>query len=787
MTRLTIIATLTLVVNLSMAGDVHEDDDNAITVSDTCTNAPTNCSCSIDDNPPRVTLIIKCQKEFNNSALEELFVSMKGNITHVQFRNSYLKEVPRQLCILKRLTSLDLSGNNIQHLSRKSIGCLNHISVLDLSNNEVRRLENFTFSGLEQLRELYLGFNKIDFIDTAVFNKDLKSLSLIDMQRNKLREIDFWVFRLPNALQSGHKVFLNLTFNKLETFTNHINWSINEAKLGHEVLINFQYNNFGRLGELIKVFKLIHVDIDNPIVMFLQLRRLWDMGFDFRYNKLYCDCDMFKITKLIKNFIPMFNRTVVEYYINIPCYYPKNLRGMIFYTVPDNMFQCSVKKDCPESCSCVHTPANRTTRVECHDIKRLPDRIPCEDNIELRLANNAIETLKPKSYTRNVSVLDVANNKISSIKPSLVNKIVKSKKTSLLLELNRIEYLPETAWKQINPTNVREIRLGQNPLQCDCKSLWLKHWLIKNRDVVSDIMTVQCDNEPVRGKRIIDIADSDFFCVNWALVTLQLSIMCGLVLIGFIGVAFALADDRRMTPIQSYFDINLNFDIFLSFCDKDKQWVKRYLIDTLMYEDGLTGQDLDYGACGPAPGHEPGKWYYIAFADKDFVHGQQITQNIANFIATSRVTLMVISKNFLQSNWCKYEFRTAHNNALSRKGVKLIAIKYGDLRGVPIDTDLEMHLQSHTYLDTNEPDFYGKLKRALPEPLYKRLQEDVEDIAESIDGCPLLRGDENRRVYDYGAKDVPEAHKDNCYSPLLCDYNPRNAMQRLSINHGDSV
>ncbi|CAH1774672.1 unnamed protein product [Owenia fusiformis] len=753
------ILTLMIAVNLGLCVVMTDFYDNS---------CPERCTCLVEKNK---LFQIRCREGFSTNELERLFYNLKDNITQLRFTSSQLREIPKSVCILRKLVVLDLSQNHISDIKNTSIGCLSTLSVLNLTNNRIKKLVNNTFSGLTTLKELYIGHNSIQRIDVFAFNKDLESLSLIDLNHNKLEEFDPWVFRLPNARDPNRCITLNVSYNDLQRFTNKINWSIAEERSpwGDCVKIDFQFNSFGRIQTFQDMVKMYH------FTSVLELMKLIDMRFYFG-NKFYCDCDMFEVVHYLKNVVHG-----IQIDVSINCFYPKALRGVDIFHAEEDKFQCEVKTDCPANCHCIRRPANDTIVVKCDRLSELPDNVPSGHHIELRLANNAIQSpTSSKAYLRNVTVFDVTNNNMISIDGTLIQILTQTPQTSILLESNNLTYLPKKEWQRLNVTNLEELTLSKNLLRCDCHSLWLKYWLQKNGRIVPDANAIQCHNQYLLGRSLKDVADSDFVCVNWIFVFIQIGVVNLLVLIGFVGVVFVIIDDKRKTPIQVDYDLRLQFDVFISFSEKDKDWVKKDLIDRLMYNEAENDEQ----------GHEPRHWYYVAFADKDFVHGLQITQNIANCISDSRVTLLVLSKNFLQSNWCKYEFRTAHNNALSRKGVKVIIIKCEDLKGVPIDTDLAMHLKSHTFLDIHEPDFYRKLKRVLPVPLYTRLQEDVEDIiisetmvieaesdVEQNDDELELQGAEQNIGAQINENDnvvEQEIEREDWFSPLHDEYNPRN-------------
>ena len=85
------------------------------------------------------------------------------------------------------------------------------------------------------------------------------------------------------------------------------------------------------------------------------------------------------------------------------------------------------------------------------------------------------------------------------------------------------------------------------------------------------------------------------------------------------------------------------YDVFVSHSGLDYQWVVHVL----------------------RPHLEPR--YKLCLHDRDFRVGAPIEDNIMESVTNSRRLLMVLSNNFLRSEWCKLEFRAAHYICLREK------------------------------------------------------------------------------------------------------------------------
>ncbi|GIY00709.1 protein toll [Caerostris extrusa] len=125
-------------------------------------------------------------------------------------------------------------------------------------------------------------------------------------------------------------------------------------------------------------------------------------------------------------------------------------------------------------------------------------------------------------------------------------------------------------------------------------------------------------------------------------------------------------------------DKDKEFDAFISFSHQDQDLVIPELIEQIEARDPRVKLFIHY---------------------KHFMPGELIQLNILRAIHVSKRTVLVLSKSFLESEWCMFEFRVAHIEGLKNHLIRIIIIKMGDL---PKDEDLpeeiQVYLQSTTYL-----------------------------------------------------------------------------------------
>ncbi|XP_030375155.1 toll-like receptor Tollo [Scaptodrosophila lebanonensis] len=136
------------------------------------------------------------------------------------------------------------------------------------------------------------------------------------------------------------------------------------------------------------------------------------------------------------------------------------------------------------------------------------------------------------------------------------------------------------------------------------------------------------------------------------------------------------------------------FDAFISYSSKDEMFVIEEL----------------------APLLELGKKHYkLCLHHRDFPVGGYVPENIVHAIDSSRRTIMVVSENFIKSEWCRFEFKSAHQSVLRDRRRRLIVIVLGKVPQKDLDPDLRLYLKTNSYLQWGEKLFWQKLRFALPD------------------------------------------------------------------------
>ena len=339
-----------------------------------------------------------------------------------------------------------------------------------------------------------------------------------------------------------------------------------------------------------------------------------------------------------------------------------------------------------------------------------------EGNICNKDKNNTLGFLKP---LRNLTVLDLSMNslgeslKFSDLKTLTALEILDVSSNNLKGWTLDIEQMTKLDFVNISNNNLRclsvystrvldrlqrqrtkpgsiAIDMTGNELSCNCECLEFYKWLKITKVNVVNFRKYQCkfrDGKTWYLNRLDTIVaklEAECYTTVW----LDLWI-CGLILsyclIFALTMMYRLRHEIRYVwikmlmnreKLERLFSSNKNrfkFDAFVSCEHRDARvFVKRHLLPNLETKNkGLTAEWLKR-----TQGHETtasGKDLEsndveISFcvAQRDFLVGEAIINNIVKAIEGSRKTILIVSKFSLSSNWCEEEMRIAHRVSVER-------------------------------------------------------------------------------------------------------------------------
>lgn len=308
----------------------------------------------------------------------------------------------------------------------------------------------------------------------------------------------------------------------------------------------------------------------------------------------------------------------------------------------------------------------------------------------------------------------------------------------LKLDHNRIvEY---SVWNL--PVSLLEVTLAANPWSCDCEfSERLREWIIRG-DAVTDASNVRCVvnsteldfyNENMYVNRtelgFYVVQENGTICTGAAnidnsingnltatktiikrqaiqdylpLLVITLGVFAVIVVVTLLlfifrqevrvwfHAKFGVRLFHRRTGFERD-DRDKLFDAFVSYSSKDEAWVAEVL----------------------APALEPN--YKLCLHYRDFPVGAFLADTIVQAVESSKRTIMILSENFIKSEWCRFEFKSAHHQVLRDRRRRLIVILLGEVPQKDLDPDIRLYLKTNIYLQWGDKLFWEKLKFALPD------------------------------------------------------------------------
>jgi len=544
-------------------------------------------------------------------------------------------------------------------------------------------------------------------IDAKAF-QDLKKIDELHLEDNMLTS------PLGGILPSSKTLsILGLTNNMLTLFENtwHRKWpKLASLQLGYNDL-GLDENLHSKLFEFSNREQEITISLaENKITNFPLLHlpepQNNQIVIDLQGNKLKCDCQTLDLWKLIK-----FSNQSIRIEGEVRCL---NLNNELLADVDSSTLSCPFPcgqlspKLLNQDCACQYFPAPRETKVNCSrkagstansswlaSINQTRVIRFYQNHLNMTtLANIFDERTKDL-----IKLFDVSHNNISSFSYSQLPP----KLNSLFLNNNNMKTL------DISPElkNIPHLKLGGNPFACDCRSVSLIQFLQHFGSRVGDKDEINFDCATLKPFKTNVTFDKRSVCPDqlpfYLGLSLVMAIMLVLVLVYLTSKKeklqfcfFSLPWIRRLYPE----DWSLPYDVFISFSHHQEDFAEelRHHLESEIY---------------------PG--YRCCIHTRDWSVGEMIPDQIVTSVLQSRRTLIVLSPEYVACQWTRMEFDQSASRAKKNPRHRLIMVLPREMEAADhegwredLDQELLLHLNSNNALCANDPDFWQKLRTALP-------------------------------------------------------------------------
>ncbi|KAM6963459.1 uncharacterized protein LKV04_019530 [Tautogolabrus adspersus] len=572
-----------------------------------------------------------CQLLKGMNQLEKVEVDLKGS--RLPQSNSSLLDCPSPPMFIM----MDADFGNVDQLT---LGRGN-TSKLYLINLGLKQISRTTFDGYKGLKTLQMNQNKL-IIEPDTFN-NLTQLTFLSFDKSKLRDIDpNWFVPLKNLTR------LSLLKNEITEL----------PPKGFSALINLEqlYLQFNLLKYITnksfsKLRRLIKLNLSLNLIDFIEEGTFQDLT-----CLRYLDLSGNRIKRLtppilsgltnLRQFVLYNNRLHFRSYES-PFIYLTSLENLeMNYQGPGGQGIGNIGPHFFQN-------AHQLTAVRIgHSIKLdfHPDAfVPLTKLKILDIAGVSMKTtnlsavLSPLKTLRKLSLYraDLDTLPANLMPPDNTLEILKVQSNHLhTVDKTMLDALPR----------LRFLDITDNPLSCTCDNAWFKTWAIHNNYTqVSNLYSLQCDNNR-RSPYLWQFDDkacsfdqvSFTLCITFSMLDILFVVVClvwhtqGSAL-RYLLLIFRAKLRRRKGAAGEKFQ----YDAFVSYSSKDEAWVMGQLIPHLER---------------PAVG---AKGLRLCLHHRDFRPGASVIENIEAAIYSSRHTICVVTRHFLQSEWCSVEFQLA--------------------------------------------------------------------------------------------------------------------------------
>nr|KAG5709056.1 hypothetical protein BaRGS_004695 [Batillaria attramentaria] len=304
---------------------------------------------------------------------------------------------------------------------------------------------------------------------------------------------------------------------------------------------------------------------------------------------------------------------------------------------------------------------------------------------DLLLFGNLIETIPDGTFDdmENLEKLDIDRNWITSISENTFSPAVRDRLVSL--------------------------NISNNPFECTCSLLWFRSWVMSKKwlfDFDNAYSHYNCHNLP--GKDLESFNMNEQMCLLSHAAYVFTVVVVGMFIFSMTSsillyryrwhIRLVMYEAFRGNPQARWRQRRpeeFQFDLFVSYSGEDILWVIHYLIPVLERQMGLR----------------------LCVHQRDFLLGNNITDNIVDSLAVSKRVLVLLSPGFARSQWCEFELQMCLRHVVENDDVMVIAI----LQNVPsrdLSPTMMALLKTTTYIQwAEEPEarasFWGRLRLAL--------------------------------------------------------------------------
>ncbi|KAM6909413.1 toll-like receptor 2 [Xenentodon cancila] len=627
------------------------------------------------------------------STLNHSWFSQLGALQKLNLLNNPYRRLgsPPLFCGLAGLRSLAFGGPALEELRRGDLNGVTHLDQLTVHANNLVRYQSGALASIWPLGHVTLKLHGPFLTDVALGSAVLSDVSypetpitledihliknesvqgLKEAARKRVRQISFRNLSVSDEATVGLLLLMDgvpltsLSFDGL-TLTGEGSWE--RAKK----------TNLASMDEIF-IRNLVVVDM---LSLFLTANLYFLLQYQRKVSIINAKLFLLscKTTQLMKNtdYLDVSDNLLTDLTLEyMMCDGSDTLKNLRVLNISGNTLK---------SLSTINRLVTKLTKLTHLDISRtgctsMPSSCSWPSTLRyLNISMSKLTTTTPCLPT-SLEVLDLSYNDLKDFKVPLPvlrelylsgNKFLRLPSGHLLLNLRTLTIDSNTlnAFSDSDLQSFRRLKnlqVGRNKFICSCAFVPFLQFLLQGGGDVklTDGEAGYICDSPFRlqGEPVSGVHLSVCECHK----VLFVSVCCGLALFLGVGLCVLLwqlhvfwylkmtwawlkakrsSKNRRRRDAEGW-EALLSFDAFVSYSERDAGWVENFLVPQLEEPSGSnSGNDRSFTLC---------------LHKRDFLPGHWIMDNIMNAIERSRRTVFVLSENFVQSDWCRYELDFSH-------------------------------------------------------------------------------------------------------------------------------
>ncbi|KAM4805524.1 toll-like receptor 12 [Urocitellus parryii] len=563
-------------------------------------------------------------KQIGHITLEAL--ASCHSLQSLVLQNGGLNDLPPNfLTAMPRLQRLNLAGNQLQRvrLCMNETGFVSGLWTLNLSDNRLLALSPATFSCLSHLRELLLQRNQLVSLEGEVF-QDLWKLEILDLSTNPLVNLGGgWLAPLP-SLTTLNLLNTHILFRPTWGFwgpesLHHLRLQLPSAPAGVALSLPERLTSL----ELQAVPGMKHRKLFPNVFPILETLTLDGWGLHLK-------------TQNISEIFPALRQlTLLGSSLEALC--SQDTSSFFLWQLP-GLQSLKVRGDghSPRPCCITGLPNLLELKLDALKYRARPRPVQLQELVGelprlrvLQLARTGLETLSAAAF-QGLGSLQV---------------LVLDWEKGLVLDGSLQERSPQMP---------QYVYILTSSLACRCANAWLEPWFERSPRTYMWVQPPQLCPAESGGPSKNPLFP---FLLNHCQETLELELFWGSFALLLLLISLPLLQEARnswVLYVQALFRAwfqglrgqknegkNFLYDVFVSHCRQDQGWVVQELLPALE-------------GCPPA-----GQGLRLCLPERDFEPGKDVVDNVADSMASSRITLCVLSHRALHTPRCRLELRLA--------------------------------------------------------------------------------------------------------------------------------